>query len=67
MALCTRCGKRESTGFVFAMCDECFDAFEAQVQAANRDLKQIEIDAQAAFIVPEGMRLVNGVLTDAAP
>lgn len=32
MTLCVKCKKRESTGVLIAMCDPCFDAFEAQVK-----------------------------------
>jgi len=28
---CVKCKERESTGVLIAMCDPCFDEFEAQV------------------------------------
>lgn len=32
---CTRCNERESTGFLFALCDECFAAFEAEAMTGK--------------------------------
>lgn len=29
--ICQMCKKRESTGIIFAMCDECFDEFEKKI------------------------------------
>lgn len=31
MTICQICKKRESTGIIFAMCDECFDEFEKKI------------------------------------
>lgn len=31
--LCSKCGERESTGYVFTLCDPCFDVVEAKIKA----------------------------------
>ena len=38
--LCRRCGLRESTGIVIHLCDECYDMWEAEVQADPTPGKQ---------------------------
>lgn len=62
--ICYKCGVRESTGEFFALCDECFDAFEAGVAAGKVD----KGTAVGAFIPPAGyvtmqVRTPSGVRT----
>ncbi len=49
--LCRMCKKRESTGVIFAMCDECFDAFEKRTKEnQNESGKYVPTDAEVEAI-----------------
>lgn len=51
---CVSCKDRESTGIIFALCDECFDAMEAATdREAAGDV------AERAFIPPDGCDVVT--------
>lgn len=42
MSLCVTCKQRESTGILIHLCDPCFDAWEAEVQAGVVNLGPID-------------------------
>lgn len=66
---CHICGQREATGYIFKMCDPCFDEFESKVDAAkaegkkgytpdDRELQSInpECALEAGFVVNQNER-----------
>jgi len=45
--ICQVCKAKESTGVIFAMCDDCFDAFEAKLPKDGSKYVPTDIEVQA--------------------
>ena len=58
--LCRRCQKRESTGILIHLCDECFDEWEAEVQASPKTADVGPVDLACKY------QKVGGLVPDKA-
>lgn len=53
MTLCRKCRLRAATGYIFDLCDPCFDEFEAQIaRGANESEsgKYTPTDAEVEYV-----------------
>lgn len=52
--ICQSCKKKPSTGILFDLCDECWEVFDAKVQAAKDKGQMYDVpDAEIAFLCDE--------------
>ena len=59
---CTRCHERESTGYLINLCDECFDQWEAEVNAGKVDIGPVDASMKyqsAGGLVPDSVEAVR--------
>jgi hypothetical protein len=57
--LCRRCNKKEATGIIFQLCDECFSEFEKENDARETPYSDSERDKIAELVNDEYIKRPN--------